>query len=644
MKKLFAYGTIAALALFASCQKVEQDAIVPAVDPVFTATIQATKTSINTADGKVSWSTDDEITITDAASVSVVYTVASITGDKATFTKKSGETGTLGAGPYTAVYGAAPTTAQTYSADAANLPMTASSATTDLTFSVSCGLLEVTLTKDGENIIKVEVSDGTTTYALNCATAVSIASGAAFHVAVPAGNYTSFTITNENGGVCRKSGGAVSVGANQIQPISFSKLAFTYIVHTAAELYDAIDAAKDGDKIMLASGTYTATKTFEITKNITLEGGYGTAPALGDTPDPANLKATLDGDEKYQVMKISANVVADQSVKLSGLIITKGKPDNALGAGLYILTKGTVVLDYVDFIDNINPSKSGAGFCITGTSIKADFTNCIISGNSAPASNGCNYVYNGAKVTFDKCVFRNNSAWGMAGGLYVYNNNAQSVSVNVFNSEFYNNTATRDNKACHGGAFYLRGDGATSGATVNLVNCTFYGNSSVNGGGAIAAYGASGKTATVNTYSCTIVGNSCTTATTTLAATDLTGGGGMWAVAKYATINNYNSIISGNTCGSDATLNDVSGALITNTSSIVGGTVGDYLASAVSSKTGWLTKAYKVKAAAASAGMNVTALKAAYTGSDAAVIAALEVDQWGESRTGTIPGACVSTE
>ena len=121
--------------MFASCQKEDIEPAGTGYDLVFTATIDnsATKTTINTDGndaanrGKVSWEDDDVITITDAANTSVKYEVSSIdaTTGKATFTKKEGETGTLGAGPYTAIYGSGPLTAQTYSADVTDLPMEA---------------------------------------------------------------------------------------------------------------------------------------------------------------------------------------------------------------------------------------------------------------------------------------------------------------------------------------------------------------------------------------------------------------------------------------------------------------------------------------------------------------------------------------
>ncbi len=235
MKKTLLFAAIASLFTFASCEKAEIPVQNESGNLVFTAVIasQDTKTTVNAATGKVEWVSGDEITITDAASISARYVVSAIseTTGVATFTKVSGEPD-LGAGPYTAVYGSAPLTAQTYSATAPSLPMSATSSTTSLAFSVSCGLLELNLTA-GESITSIQVTGtptaGTeTTYTLTCATPVSIASGEKFFIALPAGSYKSFVINGQNGAVCKKekTDASVAINANHITPVSFSSLHF----------------------------------------------------------------------------------------------------------------------------------------------------------------------------------------------------------------------------------------------------------------------------------------------------------------------------------------------------------------------------------------------------------------------------------
>ena len=246
MRKTMIFAAVAALISFASCQKeglIESGGSKNA-SPVFTASIAgATKTTVNVSDGKVAWELTDEITVADASSQSAVYVVESIdaTTGKATFAMKDGETA-LGNGPYTATYGAAPATAQTYSETAGKLYMTAP-ATSDnsFTFTVQCGLMKLNLTKAGESVKSISVT-GTpeggseTTYTLTCTEAQSIAAEKDFFIALPEGTYTKIVITNSSNKVCTlNSAAGVAVAANHIKPVTFGegKLNFVAIKGTA---------------------------------------------------------------------------------------------------------------------------------------------------------------------------------------------------------------------------------------------------------------------------------------------------------------------------------------------------------------------------------------------------------------------------
>lgn len=226
MKKILMFAAIAALFSFMSCQKEDNPAKEEAKDLVFTATIDGgTKTTVDAANAKVAWVTGDQVAISDNASHTATYQVSAIdTQGKATFTKVSGDV--LSSAPFTATYGSAPAASQTYSATAPALPMSATSSTTSLNFNVTCGLLELTLTQAGESIKSIKVSDNATTpntYTLNCengGSGVSIASGAKFYIAVPAGTYTAFQFTNGTGVVRGRAGLSIAVAANHIKPVS----------------------------------------------------------------------------------------------------------------------------------------------------------------------------------------------------------------------------------------------------------------------------------------------------------------------------------------------------------------------------------------------------------------------------------------
>ena len=227
MKKIMFFAVVAAVISLASCQKEALNEAAGTESPVFTATISTgTKTTVNATDGKVAWESTDKITITDASATSAIYKIKSIDGNtgKATFEVESG---TLGQGPYTATYGTAPTTAQTYSATPGNLYMTASSETTTLTFSVQCGLMEINLTKAGESVKSIAVT-GTptggseTTYTLICTEAQSIAEKESFYIVLPAGIYNKIVITDSNDKVCTLTAASgLTLENNHIKPVTF---------------------------------------------------------------------------------------------------------------------------------------------------------------------------------------------------------------------------------------------------------------------------------------------------------------------------------------------------------------------------------------------------------------------------------------
>lgn len=246
MSKRLIFAVFAAVVTFASCKREpiehpnqnEEPIIVENADsPVFTATIAgSSKTTIDVSNGKIAWETDDEITVTDASQTSAVYVVQNIdpvTG-KATFVIKQGETA-LGAGPYSANYGAAPTQSQTYSGTAGDLPM-AAPATSDNNFVftvVQCGLLKLNLTQTGESVKRIFVTGtpegGTvTTFTLTCNEAQSIKSAKDFYISLPQGTYTKIVITDSRGWECTKTvkSTPLEVRTNHIKPVTFTSLNF----------------------------------------------------------------------------------------------------------------------------------------------------------------------------------------------------------------------------------------------------------------------------------------------------------------------------------------------------------------------------------------------------------------------------------
>ena len=233
-KNIFSIVSLLAVAAvtlcLASCSDDDKFGTVVYQSLEFTATIAgdgATRTTIDATDGKVSWETTDEITITDAGNQSAGYKVKSIDAETgmATFVYSSGEV--LGAGPYTATYGKAPETGQTYSATVGQLPMSAESETTSLLFTVTCGLLKLNINSDAylQSIAVTGTPAGgdEATYTLTCTTPQAIKYAQDFYISLPAGKYTKIVFKDDNDLICTKTAKSeIEIEAGHIKPITFS--------------------------------------------------------------------------------------------------------------------------------------------------------------------------------------------------------------------------------------------------------------------------------------------------------------------------------------------------------------------------------------------------------------------------------------
>ena len=260
MKKILLFAAIAAAMLLASCQKevpVEtvNEGVPSIVAPsVFTATISpGTKTTVTPSDGKVSWEMDDEITIIDKASKSATYSIESIDGStgRATFKYKSGET--LGVGPYKATYGEEPSKTQTYYQNPGKLYMKAESDTTILNFQVQCGLLEINLTKNGEFVKSIAVSNyyEKFTYTLTCNPEKDISEKETFYIAVNGDTYYKIVITDKDGKECvLKAASGIKVDTNHIKPVTLDEKKLVFKSNTLPGVF----SVSDNKKIQFSKG------------------------------------------------------------------------------------------------------------------------------------------------------------------------------------------------------------------------------------------------------------------------------------------------------------------------------------------------------------------------------------------------------
>ena len=181
-----------------------------------------------------------------------------------------------------------------------------------------------------------------------------------------------------------------------------------------------IDAAQNGDEVVVAPGTYNEAINFQGDA-ITLRSSGG--------PDVTIIDATGLSDRVVRCI-----LGEGPDTVLQGFTLTGG--DAGFGGGMW----------------NVNSSPTIRG--------------CRFVGNSAIHAAG---MYNdGSSPTVTNCTFSGNTALSDGGGMY----NANNSNPVVTNCTFSGNTA-----ASIGGGMYNLSGSST------VTNCTFSGNSSADGGG-----------------------------------------------------------------------------------------------------------------------------------------------------------------
>lgn len=339
----------------------------------------------------------------------------------------------------------------------------------------------------------------------------------------------------------------------------------------ATTLPTALDAAGDGDVILLAAGTYTPTalipggeapeeRTFDIHSNFTIEGGYPANATTGAVADPANetiLSGNLGSTQAYHVVVVSAVKATGAKAVLKNITIQDGKGHSANkeitrfagessfdageGAGMSI---GICNLEMTNCKVIGNSGQMAAGVIIDNGA-NVIFYNCSFNENNANGNGGG--VWNEGTITMNNCTIANNRATGQCAGYY----GVAGSKAYIYNTAILGNDNTKTASRSGGGA-YLRENSETV-----FVNCTFADNKSGNGGAA-CVYGNSAVGAVAKFISCTITGNTATN------------GGGICMYNATPVAEIYNCIVSGNNSdiGLAGTVASTDSQVIKNTSII----------------------------------------------------------------------------
>ena len=395
---------------------------------------------------------------------------------------------------------------------------------------------------------------------------------------------------------------------------------------TATTLDNALSHAVDGATLHLAAGTYKPTvalpymegdvaaaasdahKSFAITKNINILGGYPATPSTGAVADPSTNKTILDGGGiSYHTLVIGAPKSEEKKVVINGVNITGGNNKDAssdhivtyngidleatAGAGIAV-AGSNISLNQVNISENISNTASlycraseitmtscsstdnsglnnGTGIYLTGT--LANISNSSFDRNVG-AMGAASLIVNSTAI-FTGCTFKDNRN-SNNGIIYAYNSGSSDVEVifdrctisgnkGVDNASSglvgglycYNNSTGShktyilnsvfvDNYANSRGGGMYIRNNNSQDMYLYCVNSTFARNSAGSTGSAITLYGAATKKIIANIISCTVTGNTSRSATNKGAFTCETAGN---------TFNFYNTIAVGNnTSGGEA--------------------------------------------------------------------------------------------
>ena len=299
-----------------------------------------------------------------------------------------------------------------------------------------------------------------------------------------------------------------------------------------------IDAASDGDTVLVAPGEYI------ITEPITFRGKAITVMSEAGPDETIIRMGTLADTNRGSIVIFENNETA--ASVLDGFIITGGSgtwvQDAAYGGGILFDASSATVRNCT-----IVQNRAGrGGGVVSAYPCSPTLIDCIISENSSIRSGGGLSAYVGASLTLTNCVVKGNAAGSEGGGLMCYTNSVVTLTY----------CTIAENSA------ELTGGGVCNGedSSVTMTHCVIEGNTASWGGG-LATYSPS-STAIINCVNCTIWGNSASIS-----------GGGLGCYQGGASATVTNSIFWGNTApkGDQSALTHGASTLTVTYSNVAGG-------------------------------------------------------------------------
>jgi hypothetical protein len=194
----------------------------------------------------------------------------------------------------------------------------------------------------------------------------------------------------------------------------------------------AVDAASDGDEIIVMPGTYTSTQDAHVVNML----GKAVTLRSSDPSNPDVVAATIiDGEGRRGRVIKCTNGETNKTV-FEGLTITGG---NAMmyGGGFFNYSSNPTVTNCI--FSNNTTEGDGAGMCNLNNSnpIIAD---CIFKNNSANGNGGGMYNDEDSNPTLNGCTFENNTATESGGGMYNFKYNGNNSNPTLTGTTVCGNT------------------------------------------------------------------------------------------------------------------------------------------------------------------------------------------------------------
>jgi hypothetical protein len=235
----------------------------------------------------------------------------------------------------------------------------------------------------------------------------------------------------------------------------------------------AIDAAVDGDIVLVAPGEYVITEAISF-------GGKAIIVKSEAGSDETTIRMGTPADTKRGSVVVFENNENTASI-LDGFTITGGRgifaPSGGIwtGGGIYFNASSGTVRNCIIVQNSAN---YGGGVICTDNSL-VTLNNCTIAGNSATGSGGGVFSVFNSSLTMTDCIVSSNSVTGAIMGVAGYGGGvscAESSLVTLTNCKIADNSAGMGG----GGIYFVK-----TNATSTMTHCIIIGNSAGNWGAGV---------------------------------------------------------------------------------------------------------------------------------------------------------------